>query len=305
MDERAEVRAGLRVDDPMVIFIRCRVPQRGMRTHIRCSSIRTRSAWSSSARAMAAGSVILMRGSIAEVCRARASASGGTTLASSVTFSTPSTNVASGSSPRSTRTLTSAQDRAEAGRGGWRAGVPSPQGRGPASLLRDDCAPRLQPLAGAGPARRHRLGRLARSRAATRGLGLRGLAARVFGPPGEPPSEALASERGDFVGSRLELHDGDEPNGPLRVEHRVDAFNTWRIWARSPSTFVPEAWVSTIRPDSSSSSCARWTSRRTETPAPIGIAWISAVAFMGLGGEGPHLVSGCLNRSLSRRCQPA
>ena len=27
---------------------------------------------------------------------------------------------------------------------------------------------------------------------------------------------------------------------------------------------------------------ARWTSRRTETPAPIGIAWISAVAFMGL-----------------------
>ena len=56
---------------------------------------------------MAAGSVILMRGSIAEVCRARASASGGTTLASSVTFSTPSTNVASGSSPRSTRTLTS------------------------------------------------------------------------------------------------------------------------------------------------------------------------------------------------------
>ena len=34
MDERAEVRAGLSVDDPTVIFIRCRVPQRGMRTHI-------------------------------------------------------------------------------------------------------------------------------------------------------------------------------------------------------------------------------------------------------------------------------
>ena len=85
--------------------------------------------------------------------------------------------------------------------------------------------PRLPPLAGAGPARRHRLGRLARSRAATRGLGLRGLAARVFGPPGEPPSEALASECGHFVGSRLELHDGDEPNCPLRVEDRVDAFN--------------------------------------------------------------------------------
>ena len=43
-------------------------------------------------------------------------------------------------------------------------------------------------------------------------------------PPGEPPSEALAGERGGFVGSRLELHDGDEPNGPLRVEHRVEAF---------------------------------------------------------------------------------
>ena len=111
------------------------------------------------------------------------------------------------------------------GRGGWRSGVPPPQGRGPASLLRGDRVPRLLPLAGAGPARRHRLGRLARSRAATRGLGLRGLAARVFGPPGEPPSEALASECGHFVGSRLELHDGDEPNCPLRVEDRVDAFN--------------------------------------------------------------------------------
>ena len=31
---------------------------------------------------------------------------------------------------------------------------------------------------------------------------------------------------------------------------------------------------------------ARWTSRRTETPAPIGIAWISAVAFMGLEVKG-------------------
>ena len=64
-------------------------------------------------------------------------------------------------------------------------GVPAslgPQGRGPESLPRDDLAPRLLPLAGAGPADRHRLGRLARSRAATCGLGLRGLAARVFGP---------------------------------------------------------------------------------------------------------------------------
>ena len=48
---------------------------------------------------------------------------------------------------------------------------------------------------------------------------------------------------------------------------------------------------------------ARWTSRRTETPSPIGIAWISAVAFM--SGKGPHLVSGCLNRSLLRRGQAA
>ena len=46
-----------------------------------------------------------------------------------------------------------AQDRAEAGRGGWRAGVPPPQGRGPASLLRDDCAstPTTSGWRGAGP----------------------------------------------------------------------------------------------------------------------------------------------------------
>ena len=30
----------------------------------------------------------------------------------------------------------------------------------------------------------------------------------------------------------------------------------WRIWGRSLSTFVPEAWVSTIRPDCWSSLCA-------------------------------------------------
>ena len=40
-----------------------------------------------------------------------------------------------------------------------------------------------------------------------------------------PPSEALAGEGGHFVSTRLELHDGDEPNGPLRVEDRMDAFN--------------------------------------------------------------------------------
>ena len=51
------------------------------------------------------------------------------------------------------------------------------------------------------------------------------MAKRVFVPPGEPPSEALARECGHFVGSRLELHDGDEPNCALRVEDRVDAFN--------------------------------------------------------------------------------
>ena len=43
--------------------------------------------------------------------------------------------------------------------------------------------------------------------------------------PRAPPSKALASECGHFVGSRLELHDGDEPNCPLRVEDRVDAFH--------------------------------------------------------------------------------
>src|SRR5271157_2189362 len=117
------------------------------------------------------------------------------------------------------------RNRPAEGRGAWRPGVLQPEERGPASLLRADRYPCLLPLASAGPARWHRPGRLARSRAATRGLGLRGLAARVFGPPAEPPSEALASECGHFVGSRLELHDGDEPNCPLRVEDRVDAFN--------------------------------------------------------------------------------
>ena len=43
--------------------------------------------------------------------------------------------------------------------------------------------------------------------------------------PRAPPSEPLAREGGHFVGARLELHDGEEPNCPLRVEHRVDAFN--------------------------------------------------------------------------------
>ena len=41
-----------------------------------------------------------------------------------------------------------------------------------------------------------------------------------------PPSEAvIAGEGGHFVSTRLELHDGDEPNGPLRVEDHVDTFN--------------------------------------------------------------------------------
>src|SRR5271166_3928237 len=74
------------------------------------------------------------------------------------------------------------RNRAAEGRGAWRPGVLQPEERVPASLLRADRYPCLLPLAGAGPARRHRPGRLARSRAATRGLGLRGLAARVFGP---------------------------------------------------------------------------------------------------------------------------
>ena len=44
-------------------------------------------------------------------------------------------------------------------------------------------------------------------------------------PRGEPPSEgSLPAKRGDSSGpSRVD--DGDEPNCPLRVEDRVDAFN--------------------------------------------------------------------------------
>jgi hypothetical protein len=75
----------------------------------------------------------------------------------------------------------SSPNRAAEGRGTWRPGVLQPKERGPASLLRANRHSCLPPLAGAGPARWHRLGRLARSRAATRGLGIRSLAARAFG----------------------------------------------------------------------------------------------------------------------------
>src|SRR5208282_303879 len=71
----------------------------------------------------------------------------------------------------------SSPNRAAEGRGTWRPGVLQPEERGPASLLRADSHSCLPPLAGAGPTFWHRLGRLARSRAATRGLGMRGLAA--------------------------------------------------------------------------------------------------------------------------------
>ena len=74
------------------------------------------------------------------------------------------------------------RNRAAEGRGEWRSGVLPPEERGPASLLRADRDPRLPPLAGAGPAHRHRLGRLARSRAATRDLGMKGLTARASCP---------------------------------------------------------------------------------------------------------------------------
>src|SRR5271166_3054803 len=75
------------------------------------------------------------------------------------------------------------RNRAAEGRGTWRPGVLHPEERGPASLLRADRHPCLPPLAGAGPARWHRLGRLARSRAATRGLGMRGMAGRERSVP--------------------------------------------------------------------------------------------------------------------------
>ena len=117
------------------------------------------------------------------------------------------------------------QYQAEAGRGGWRFGVPPPQGRGPESLLRGDRASRLLPLAGAGQARRHRLGRLVRRRAATRGLGLRGLAARVFGPPGEPPSEGLPARVGTLSVRVSSFTTVMSRTVPLRVEDRVDAFH--------------------------------------------------------------------------------
>src|SRR5271166_6559258 len=109
------------------------------------------------------------------------------------------------------------RNRAAEGRGAWRPGVLQPEERGPASLLRADRYPCLLPLAGAGPARRHRPGRLARSRAATRGLGLRGLAARVFGP------------RESRRQSRL-------PASVGTLSVRVSSFTTVR------SRTVPSAW---------------------------------------------------------------
>src|SRR5271166_6334152 len=178
------------------------------------------------------------------------------------------------------------RNRAAEGRGAWRPGVLQPEERGPASLLRADRYPCLLPLASAGPARRHRPGRLARSRAATRGLGLRGLAARVFGPRESRRQSRLPASVGTLsvrVSSFTTVMSRTVPSAWRTAWTRS---TTWRICERSPSTFVPEAWVSIIRPDSLSSSCARWTSRRTETPAPIGIAWISAVVFMGLEVKG-------------------
>src|SRR5271165_364598 len=178
------------------------------------------------------------------------------------------------------------RNRAAEGREAWRLGVLQPEERGPASLRRADRYPCLLPLASAGPARRHRPGRLARSRAATRGLGLRGLAARVFGPRESRRQSRLPASVGTLsvrVSSFTTVMSRTVPSAWRTAWTRS---TTWRIWERSPSTFVPEAWVSIIRPDSLSSSCERWTSRRTETPAPIGIAWISAVAFMGLEVKG-------------------
>jgi len=134
---------------------------------------------------------------------------------------------------------------------------------------------------------------------------MKGLAARVFGPPGEPPSEALASECGHFVGSRLELHDGDEPNCPLRMEDRVDALHhledlgevAFDIRSRGvgldDQTGLLEQFV------------------RALDLAPHGDTGADrdrldfGCRFHGPRGEGPNLVSGCLNPSLSCRCQAA
>src|SRR5271157_1095611 len=103
------------------------------------------------------------------------------------------------------------RNRPAEGRGAWRPGVLQPEERGPASLLRADRYPCLLPLASAGPARRHRPGRLARSRAATRGLGLRGLAARAFGSwdrrrrSGPCPDPPLGSGLGTLGGEVARL----------------------------------------------------------------------------------------------------
>ena len=123
----------------------------------------------------------------------------------------------------------------------------------------------------AGPARRHRLGRLARRRAATRGLGLRGLAARSSAPRESRRQRHLPARVGTLsvrVSSFTTVMSRTVP--PLRTAWTRST--TWRIWERSPSTFVPEAWVSMIRPDSLSSSwragprAARRRRRRSGSP---------------------------------------
>ena len=147
---------------------------------------------------------------------------------------------------------------------------PSAQGRGPASLLRDDALHAYYPLARGGAGPRHRLGRLARSRAATHGLGLRGPAARVFGPPGS--CRQGACQRGWALCCRLALrkpHDSDERTVPS---------------AGAPRGCVPPLGGSgggrfrrscprrgSRRSDRIAGAvCAAWTWRRTETLARAG-----------------------------------
>ena len=153
---------------------------------------------------------------------------------------------------------------------GERAGVPPPR--------RSRSTPTTSGWRG--QARRHRLGRLARRRAATGGLGLRGLAARVFGPRESRRQRRLPARVGTLsvrVSSFTTVMSRTVPSAWRTAWTRS---TTWRIWARSPSTFVPEAWFSMIRPDSLSSSsragprAARRHRRRSGSPGfRLSLSW--------------------------------
>ena len=177
---------------------------------------------------------------------------------------------------------------------GERAGVPPPR--------RSRCTPTISGWGGAGPS------------APTGTTGSKpsgGSRPRPEGPGGtslRPPGRAAVRGACPRSVGTLSVRVSSfttvmSPYRPLRVEDRVDAFQRFGgCWARSPSTFVPEAWVSRIRPDSSSSSwrCAgpRAAPRRRRRSGSPGFRLIAS-------SKRASLVSGCLNRSLLRRAQAA